>query len=27
LNTVAEVVGVHARTSSSTAIVEYCWIN
>jgi hypothetical protein len=26
-NTVAEVVGVHARTSSSTAIVEYCWIN
>ena len=26
-NIVAEVVGVHARTSSSTAIVEYCWIN
>ena len=26
-NVVAEVVGVHARTSSSTAIVEYCWIN
>lgn len=26
-NVVAEVIGVHARTSSSTAIVEYCWIN
>ena len=26
-NVVAEVVSVAARTSSSTAIVEYCWIN
>ena len=26
-NVVSEVTGIHARTSSSTAIVEYCWMN
>jgi hypothetical protein len=27
VNVVSEVTGIHVRTASSTAIVEYCWIN